>query len=248
MAQGRKYEEKTNFAVWAVWAALISVASLLPTFPIVGTGSTFSVRTILLPLAGILFGPGPGAVICIIGGFIGQMLAPHTAWMGIATFITGVFTGVVAGLVSRGKWKAALAILLLFTVLWLLHPIGRQVPLFPGVFYSLGAVSIVVGGLFARTWLTGESVVRRGLAIWLASFGGFVTAASYANYLGGLVMLSLPPAVWTGLVVISPIERTVFALGAVAVGIPLLHGLPRIGIFVGPEPDSLRYRLPGDGR
>ena len=63
MAEAKKYEGKTNFAVLAVWAALISVASLLPSFPMIGTGGTFSLKAVLLPLAGVLFGPGATLVI-----------------------------------------------------------------------------------------------------------------------------------------------------------------------------------------
>jgi len=238
LVEAKKYEGKTNFAVYAVWAALISVTSLLPSIPMVGTGGTFSLKAVVLPLAGILFGPAAGAVICAIGGFIGQMLAPHTAWMGIATFITGVFTGVVAGYVSRGNWKIPIGLLILFTILWISNPIGRAAIIFPAVFYSMGAVTIIVGALFSRKWLLGSNALLKGVAIWLASFSGFVLAAGFANYVGGLMMLQLPAQVWTGLVILSPIERSIFSLGAAIVGVPLLIGLPKIGVFVGPKPDE----------
>lgn len=235
MSEGKDYQQKTNFAVYAVWAALISVASLLPSIPIVGTGGTFSLKAVILPLAGILFGPGAGAVICGVGGFIGQLLAPHTAWMGIVTFITGIFTGTVAGMISRGRWKLPLLVLALFSGLWWLHPIGREAWIYPLVFYSMGAVTMLVGGLFARKWLLSSKNSLRGLAIWLSSFSGFVMAAGYANYVGGLNMLELPAQTWLGLMFISPVERTIFSLGAVLVGIPLLIGLPKIGLYVGPQ-------------
>ena len=60
-------------SVIAVWAALIAVATLLPSIPMLGTGSTFSVSTALLPLAGVFFGPIGGAVCAAIGLFIGQI-------------------------------------------------------------------------------------------------------------------------------------------------------------------------------
>jgi uncharacterized membrane protein len=238
VAEAKKYEGKTNFAVYAVWAALISVASLLPSIPMVGTGGTFSLKAIVLPLAGILFGPAAGAIICAIGGFIGQMLAPHTAWMGIATFITGIFTGTIAGFVSRGNWKIPLGLLVVFTGLWLSTSIGRQAIIFPAVFYSLGAVTIILGGMFAKKWLLGSNPALRGAAIWLSAFSGFVLAAGYANFVGGILMLQLPAQVWAGLAFISPIERAVFSLGAAIIGVPLLVGLPKIGVFVGPKPEG----------
>ena len=99
-------------AVIAAWAALISVGNLLPSLPIVGTGGTFSVSSALIPLAGILFGPVGGAICAAIGGFIGQLIAPHTAWLGIITFVVGAFNAFVAGHVSRGRPVWALILIL----------------------------------------------------------------------------------------------------------------------------------------
>jgi hypothetical protein len=166
------------------------------------------------------------------------MLAPHTAWMGIATFITGVFTGTIAGFVSRGNWKIPVGILALFTVAWLTHPIGREAIIFPAVFYTLGLITILLGGFFAKKWLLGDNKFLQGAAIWLSAFSGFVLAAGFANYVGGLLMLQLPAKVWIGLTALAPIERTMFSLGAAIIGVPLLIGLPKIGLFVGPKPDE----------
>ena len=38
---------------------------------------------------------------------------------------------------------------------------------------------------------------------------------------------------WKGLAFVSPFERAIFALGATIIGVPLLIGLPKIGVFVG---------------
>ena len=40
---------------------------------------------------------------------------------------------------------------------------------------------------------------------------------------------------WKGLVFVSPVERALFSFGAAVIGIPLLIGLPKIGVRVGPE-------------
>ena len=42
---------KVHPAMIAVWAALMSVSGLLPTFPVFGTGGNFSVSYALAPLA-----------------------------------------------------------------------------------------------------------------------------------------------------------------------------------------------------
>ncbi len=84
-------------AVIAVWAALMAVGSLLPAFPIIGTGVTFNISNCLVPLAGIFFGPWVGAIVAGVGGFIGQMLAPHTVLFGPLQFTIAMLGAMGAG-------------------------------------------------------------------------------------------------------------------------------------------------------
>lgn len=222
-------------AVIAVWAALISVAHMLPTLPIIGTGGTFSVSTALFPLAGIFFGPLAGALCAALGSFIGQILAPHTAWMGLATFMVGTINAFTAGLVSRGRPLPAVGIIFLGTLLWFSTAIGRQAPMFPAVFYTLGAVAALLGGYLGSRWLAGPNAALKSVGLWLTAYAGFVGAASIANYFS-LVIFKLPPQVWMYLTFVSPAERALFATGSAIIGIPLLLTLPKVGIFAGPQP------------
>ncbi|MEI7884191.1 MAG: ECF transporter S component [Clostridia bacterium] len=221
-------------AVIAVWAAVIAASCMLPSIPLLGTGGTFSIATALVPLAGVLFGPIGGAICAAIGGFIGQLIAPHIAWMGLATFSIGVINAFCSGLISRGKWPYAVGVLGIGTVLWFSTATGRAVPLFAIVFYGAGLLVTVVGGMFAKKWLLGKNIALKTVAVWICSFAGLVGAASIANYFA-LTMFQTPAEVWTVLTVMSPIERTIFAVGSAIVGVPLLVGLPKIGIFVGPQ-------------
>ena len=227
----------THPALIAAWAALISVGNILPSLPMLGTGGTFSVSAAFTPLAGILFGPVGGAICAAIGGFIGQMIAPHTAWLGIATFLVGTINAFSAGMISRGKWIWVLAIMAVGTILWFSTEIGRQAPIFPMVFYSLGAVMAVAGGTIGVVWMKRSNLFLKGVGIWFASFAAFVAAASIANFLG-IIVVQIPADVWRFLAWVSPWERTVFALGAAVIGVPLLTALPKIGIFVGPEDEE----------
>jgi hypothetical protein len=61
-----------------------------------------------------------------------------------------------------------------------------------------------------------------------------IGGGSIGNYFS-LLLYKLPETLWTTLVFISPVERAVFSLGAMLVGVPLLMGLPKIGVFVGPD-------------
>jgi uncharacterized membrane protein len=232
---GKVFTGKLNPAVMAVWAALLAVSKLLPSIPIVGTGATFSISTILTPLAGILFGPVPGVIIASVGGFIGQMIAPHTAWMGIFTFLIGVFNAYAAGCVVSKKWYIPIGIILLGSVLWVLNPIGKEALMIPAVFYSSGILAALLSGFLGRKWLLMDKSILKFIAIIFASYTGFVCASAYANYVGGLLMMQWPASMWNALAFVSPFERLIFSTGAAIVGVPLLFGLPKIGLFVGPQ-------------
>ncbi|HHY37325.1 MAG TPA: hypothetical protein GX507_00070 [Clostridia bacterium] len=228
-----RYVSKTHPAVIAVWAALIAVAGLLPSIPILGTGGTFSIAVALVPLAGVLFGPISGAICGAIGGFIGQLIAPHTAWLGLGTFVIGTVNAFVSGLVSRRNWWLPTLIILIGLALWFTNPIGQQVPMFAIVVYGLGIIVSLIGGFFAEGFLKGANVFLKGVGVWLASFSGMIAAAAIGNYLG-LVIIKIPADVWKFLIPVTPTERTIFSIGAAIIGVPLLIGLPKIGVYVGP--------------
>jgi hypothetical protein len=223
-------------AVLAVWAAIIAVAHMLPSIPMVGVGGTFSVSSALIPLAGVFFGPIAGAICAAIGSFIGQMVAPHTAWLGIATFLLGTLTAFIAGCVIKGKWPLVVVIMAIGTALWFTQEIGRQVPFFAIVFYGLGAIMAIIGGIYGRKFIKGNNLSKKFIAIWLASFAGMAGTAAIANYFT-LILFELPATAWLALVPISPIQRAIFSIGAAVIGVPLLIGLPKIGVFVGPDSD-----------
>ncbi|MPM53863.1 hypothetical protein SDC9_100633 [bioreactor metagenome] len=221
-------------AVLAVWSAVLAVASLLPSIPIIGLGSSFSVSTGLYPLAGMFFGPIPGAVCAAIGAALGMLIAPHTAWMGMATFLIGTVSAFAAGCVSRGKtFVIPVGILAVCGGLWFTFEIGRAAPMFPVVFYGFGVLACVAGGFLAKKNLTGGNMALKIVSVWLCAVAGMVTTASWAN-LVTLVLFQTPATVWNVLVFTSPVERACFAVGTTIIGVPLLVGLPKTGIAVGP--------------
>ena len=238
-------------AVYAVWAAVVASGYLLPTFPIWGTGGNFSLANILNPLSGIFFGPLGGALCSAVGGFIGSLIAPHTAWMGLGTFVIGMITAFTTGCIAWGKWppvsinkngsfifNGALIVYLIGTILWFTQEIGRSIILFPVVYYGLGFIVLIAGILFVRRLFASDERLLIFPAIWLSSFGGLVGGATIGNFFS-LVLFKQPKEVWTLLIVTSPVERAIFALLAMIVGVPLLVGLNKIGIFVGPESEQI---------
>ncbi len=225
-------------AVIAVYAAIIAASALIPSIPLVGTGGTFSVSTALVPLAGVFFGPFAGALCAAIGGFIGQLIAPSTAWMGIATFLIGVISAFTAGALCYKKWFFSLGVGIIGMVLWFCTAIGRGAPFFAIVFYGLGIVAAIIGIFVANKWMISNNVAKKSAAVFLCAFVGMVTSASIANFFGGILMYQLPSEVWNVLIFVSPLERSIFSLAATVIGVPLLVGLPKVGIFIGPQSEE----------
>lgn len=140
---------KIHPAVIAVWAAVVAAAHIIPAIPMLGTGSNFSLSAVLSPLSGIFFGPLFGALCSAAGGFIGSLVAPHTAWMGMGTFIIGTVTAFTSGCIAWGSWppitlnsrgslviNGGIIVYLVGTLLWFSQEIGRSLVIFPVVFYG----------------------------------------------------------------------------------------------------------------
>jgi len=234
-------------AVVAVWAAVVAAAHILPTIPILGTGGTFSVSSVLTPLSGILFGPVAGALCSAAGGFIGNLIAPQTAWMGMATFIIAMTTAFTAGCIAWGKWppvaisgsgsfivSGGIVVYIVGTILWFTQETGRAAAIYPVVYYGLGLLVSLAGIIFAGRMFASKKIFFKFPAIWLCAFGGLVGGATVGNFFS-LVLFKQPREFWLALTVVSPIERALFALGAMLVGVPLLSALNKIGIYVGPQ-------------
>jgi len=242
--------KKIHPAIIAVWAAVVAAGYLLPAFPVLGTGAVFSLSNVLSPLSGIFFGPLAGALCSAVGGFIGSLIAPHTAWMGLGTFIIGAVTAFTTGCIAWGKWppvsvsgkgnfiiNGGIIVYFTGTILWFTQEIGRSVILVPVVFYGLGFIAMIAGIIFSQRMFKSKNRLLNMLIIWICTFGGLAGGASIGNFFS-LVLYKVPKDIWIVLTVTAPVERALFAAGAVLVGLPLLAGLNKIGIFTGPQQEE----------
>ena len=238
---------KIHPAVIAVWAAVVAAAHIIPAIPMLGTGSSFSVAAALTPLSGILFGPIAGALCSAAGGFIGSIVAPFTAWMGMGTFIVGTTTAFTSGCIAWGGLpiiainqrgslvvNGGIIVYLIGAALWFSQEIGRSAPVFPIVVYGIGFAALIAGSFFSGRVLAGKKQALKFPAIWLCAFGGMVGGASIGNFFS-LVLYRLPRETWLYLTIAAPLERTVFSIVTALIGVPLLAALPKIGIYAGPR-------------
>ena len=222
----------THPAVIAVWAALIAVVTLVPAFPIIGTGATFSVSAALVPLAGILFGPVPGAVCAAIGAFIGQLIAPHTVFFGPLSFLIPTLNALCAGFAMQKKWYVPLLATAIISAAWLIFPLGRAA-WFETLIWSMGVIACLIGWFIASDWIGSDERTKIFGGTLLAAMAGTIVDHGFGS-LWALVMFQLPREIWLTVLPLAPIERALFSLGAAIIGTPLLIGLPKIGVAVGP--------------
>lgn len=219
-------------AIVAVWAAITAVSRLLPTFPLIGVGGTFTVANVLVPLAGVFFGPWAGLLCAAIGGAIGQLIFPLSAWAGPFSFVIPAVGGLAAGFVMRRSWLWPVVIIVLLGAAWYAFPEGREAWMMPPV-YMIGILAAILGALWGSRWLTDENRVKMFVAIFLVSLAGIVASQALGN-LFYLVMVRPPWPEVARLAVQGPVERIIFALAAAIVGVPLLTALPKVGVLVGP--------------
>jgi hypothetical protein len=237
-------------ALIAAWAAIVAAGHILPTIPIVGTGSTFSLTVVLSPLSGIFFGPLAGALCSSLGNFAGNLLAPHTAWLGLGTFIIGTVTAFTSGCIAWGRWplvsvnrsgnfiiNGGIIVYIIGTILWFTQEMGRSVIRFPLVLYGLGFAALVAGTLLGGKAFGSCGKTLKFPTLWLCAFGGMIGGAAVGNFFT-LLLFKVPREAWLALTVTAPLERALFALGTMLVGVPLLIGLPKIGVQVGPQDET----------
>jgi hypothetical protein len=234
-------------AIIAVWAAVVAAGHLLPINPILGTGKNFSAATALIPLSGLFFGPIVGSLCSAAGCFVGSLISPVTAMMGPGTFIIGMTTAFTSGCIAWGKWpvvtvdkhgsfiiNGGIIVYLIGTILWFTQEIGRSIVIFPVIFYGFGFIAMIAGIIFFNRIFAGSKTVLKFPVIWLCSFAGLVGGAVIGNFFS-LVLFQQPREFWAALTFIAPVERALFAAGAMIIGVPLLAGLNKIGISAGPQ-------------
>ncbi len=224
-------------AILIVYAALCAVAMLIPGIPTLGTGSTMSLAYPLGTLAGILFGPYAGALVTTIGGLVGTLIAPHAANLGIWTFTTQAWTAFMTGYIARGKWQlpavgSALCLIVLYT-----YPAIQEAWWFGWVALH-GIVLSIPFAIFLAPWLKSKNVGKLSVAVFCISYVGYIAGTVWSDNLG-IPMYDLTSELYGYLLAwLMPIERLIFSLFTTVLGVPLLLGLPKIKVYVGPAYDA----------
>ena len=106
--------------------------------------------------------------------------------------------------------------------------------MYPLVYYGAGFIALIIGSVCAGKILAGKIIALKFPAIWLCVFVGLIGGASIGNFFGQ-ILHQWTREFWIPLIIVSPVERAIFSFGAALVGVPLLAGLHKTGIFAGPQ-------------
>jgi hypothetical protein len=168
----------------------------------------------------------------------------------MGTFIVGTTTAFTSGCIAWSAWppiainrrggfviNGGIIVYLVGTLLWFSQELGRSVPIYPAVYYSAGFAAFMVGCILAGKILAGKNQALKIPMLWFCSFGGMIGGATIGNFFS-LLLFQAPREQWIFLTITSPLERALFSLGAALIGAPLLLGLAKIGIFVGPQEET----------
>jgi hypothetical protein len=122
-APSKKNSNTILIALIAIWSALLLAASIIPAYPILGTGATITFSSILLsgltaPLLGPIFGTASG----LIFGMLVPYVNPLTNTFGLLTFLSPMMAALMAGLLLFNRWKEGTIILVIQVAIWLANP------------------------------------------------------------------------------------------------------------------------------
>ena len=114
-----------SISLTAIFAALYYVMSYLPGIPAIGVpGVKIQLEACMASVFGLILGPYLGALATLVGVFVAWALPPGSMSVtGLAFLPSPVINAFLVGLIYKGRWRMAFAILApLIAVFWLLPP------------------------------------------------------------------------------------------------------------------------------
>jgi uncharacterized membrane protein YeaQ/YmgE (transglycosylase-associated protein family) len=108
--------------------SLAALDIILAAIPLIPYGP--SAAALLKPSEGILLGSLGGPLAAFIAGIVASVIWPSTAVLGLATWVPGVIGAFGAGMLMKGRWKPAAAMMFVILLGFLVYPAGSTVYLY----------------------------------------------------------------------------------------------------------------------
>ena len=244
-----------DVALVAVFAALYVALSLLPGLPTPGdpTGQIkIEIEASIAPLYGIILGPYMGFLAALIGTIIAWLLPPGSGNIfGVPALFCPAVDALAVGLMLRGRWGVAMALLAVFIGLYWVSPICLPIGTYwyvglAGSFDKIIALLLIPPSALALRGLGEASsnpdsapdlVARTGLLYALSFIGNEVDSAlgcmAYAFFLVGMgTPVDAVRVYYVAAPLVYFLVRVIQALIATAVGVPVLRALKRRGMSI----------------
>lgn len=182
----------------ALFSIVGFISLQIPFNKIAGSNVSFTLFDFFAPIAGAFLGPvfAVGSVFAVM---VANNLIKDVAWTQgtvirlFPTLFAVLYFAVIANKKYKGQW--ILAIPLLCIIAFVAHPIGRQVPYYPLLFW----------------WIPVAAYFKRN-NLFIKSLGATFTAHAVGST-AFLYALNLPAEVWKSLPPIVVSERLLFASG-----------------------------------
>ena len=222
-----------KLTLMAVMAAVYTVGSFLPGFPMVGATGTIDLVRALEMGYGILLGPVYGPMAAFLGALIGKFLSG--GGFGMFMIPLAPVTAFIAATLSRPKvfkvrgWVYPVAIISVLCLGWYLTPTGRAVYRFP-MWHLLGlGIVLILRGRMAdllQSENRGQLTLGIALSSYAATMGGHMLGNLIFIALGPSV-LGLPPpvitSIFSGLFWVTPIERITITVLSTLIMSPIIY-------------------------
>lgn len=182
--------------------SIVGFASLqIPFNKVLGSGVSFTLFDFFGPMAGGFLGPVLG-IASVFGVEIFNLFVKHTPLTTgtvirlFPTLFAVFYFAVINNKKYQGKWILAVPVICILA--FIAHPIGRQVPYYPLLFW----------------WIPVAAYFKRN-NLFIKSLGSTFTAHAVGST-AFLWALNLPVGVWKSLPLIVITERLLFATGIAA--------------------------------
>ena len=222
-----------KLTLMAVMAAVYTVGSFLPGFPMVGATGTIDLVRALEMGYGILLGPVYGPMAAFLGALIGKFLSG--GGFGMFMIPLAPVTAFIAATLSRPRvyklkgWMYPVAIISALCLGWYLTPTGQAVYRFPmWHLIGLGIVLVLRGRMADLLQSENQGHLTLGIALssYVATMGG--------HMLGNLIFIALGPSVlglplpvltsiFYGLFWVTPIERLTITALSTLIMTPIIY-------------------------
>lgn len=214
-------------ALTAVFTALYAVLGFIKISPILGLSQQgITAAAIIAPIIGLLLGPYVGTLSSSLGGVIGFSVGSISP----SSLLAGIATAFCAGSIKEKRRIISVFTYLGLLLLFAFFPTVGPAWLFPlNTWFQIIGLVILISPLqrLATDKMKSENNTKK--------FEGFFPvclASTLAGQIAGsLIFEALAPdpkalfGIWQALTIVYPIERTIIAVAATLISIPLIKAL-----------------------